>query len=672
MTMGNAGNPEPLDGQMPERAGPLEAPAPVDSGREDALSPADADVGQVDVGQVDVGPAAEPAADDAGAVRMALERALASADLRSSPRLGAFLRYVVEAKLAGRAEQIKGYTIAVEALGRPPSFDPQADPIVRVEATRLRRALQNYYNTDGVDEPLQIAIPKGGYVPQFTVRKVAALPAPESAEPVAAGRAESAASLVDSALPVLSPTAAPQVSTPLPPRPPAPRRRWPALLAAGAAACATVALLLASGFEPPPAVQAWLGSRVSLADRVRLPIVEVGTLATNDGRVAVRDDLRNIEERLRDAFAQFDFVEVRAGAGEGMAARECGGRMPRSVFALGGLAEARTDGSFSLMLHLADRCEGVIVWSQAIDGLKADPDSDESELKVVREVASALLESYGVVPVRARSQVRAHAPGSGFGCVAEAFSVLRKDGTSNATVPRNCLTTLVARDGEFALGHAVRAALLLDQAVQGTDDDALDAEHAALMLREAELAADLAPTSAYAARTLAMVQLYLGQTDSAVASGERALRLNPLDFDVAATVGSVLIGAGRLEEGEALLTSARAHGASRGPLQEAYLAFAAFLKRDSSAAQAMVPQLRLHRGPESRLALALALHALDRAGDEREAVRVLARRDNGGADGVRRLVRHLLPAPGMSERALDALESAGLSQEAATIKRPRG
>lgn len=658
MTMGNAGNPEPSDGLSPERAGPLEAPASVDSGREGALLPPDAAVGPAEDGAV-----AEPAPveNDAGAVRVALERALGSADLRSSPRLGAFLRFVVEAKLAGRAEQIKGYTIAVEALGRPPSFDPQADPIVRVEATRLRRALQNYYNTDGSDDPLQIAIPKGGYVPQFTLRKAAALPAPEPAELAADGPVPSIAAtpLVSSLLE--APAAAP-------PR----RRRWPALLAGATAVAATVALLLLSGFEPPPAVQAWLGNRVSLADRVRLPIVEVGLLATNDGRVAVRDDLRNIEERLRDAFAQFDFVEVRAGAGEGMAARECGGRMPRSVFALGGLAEARTDGSFSLMLHLADRCEGVIVWSQAIDGLKADPDSDESELKVVREVASALLESYGVVPVRARSQVRAHAPGSGFGCVAEAFSVLRKDGTSNATVPRNCLSTLVARDGEFALGHAVRAALLLDQAVQGADDDAVDAEHAALMLREAELAADLAPTSAYAARTLAMVQLYLGQTDSAVASGERALRLNPLDYDVAATVGSVLIGAGRLEEGEALLTSARAHGASRGPLQEAYLAFAAFLKRDSSAAQAMVPQLRLHRGPESRLALALALHALDRAGDEREAVRVLARRDNGGADGVRRLVRHLLPAPGMSERALDALESAGLAQEAATIKRPRG
>src|SRR5689334_22189336 len=81
-------------------------------------------------------------------VQAALARILASESFRTSPQLGAFLRFVVEAALGGRAASLKGYTIGVEALGRDTGFDPQLDPIVRVEATRLRRALERYYASE--------------------------------------------------------------------------------------------------------------------------------------------------------------------------------------------------------------------------------------------------------------------------------------------------------------------------------------------------------------------------------------------------------------------------------------------------------------------------------------------------------------------------------------------
>ncbi|WP_454914748.1 hypothetical protein [Xanthobacter sediminis] len=651
MTEGNAGNPNSFSDPPAAEEPPC---PPLDAPEETALPdlPADAAVPADDAWQHEV--------------RAALERVLASPDLCTSPRLGAFLRYVVDSTLAGRAEQIKGYTIAVEALGRAPTFDPQSDPIVRVEATRLRRALQNYYNTAGLTDPVLIHIPKGGYVPQFEDRRVEAPPA--LAEPVPALPAPpEPAGPVEPALPEDAP-----------PAPTARRMAGLRRLAALAALVAVVAVLAAGAVlrfagdvELPAPVQAWLGERPSMADRVRLPIIEVGTLDASDTRGPSRGDLRSIEERLRDSFAQFDFVEVRAGSSRGeVSARECTGRRSRSVFALGGLAEGREDGTYALLLHLTDRCEGIIVWSHAIEGLKTAA-AGEAEQQVVRDTAAALLESYGVVPVRARSQVRAHAPASGFGCIAEAFAVLRNDGSAPASPPGGCLPQLVDRDGEFALGHAVRAAAMLDEAMRDSSAQ-LPPERASEMLHEAELAVDLAPASAYAARTLALVQLFLGETEAAVASGELALHLNPLDHDIAATVGTIFIGAGRVEDGEALLVSARAQGAARSPLQETYLAIAAFLRDDPFSAQALVPQLRLHPNPGNRLALALALHALDRDSDEREAVRSLAHLDGGGPEAVRRLVRHLLPAPVVSERALNALESAGLSQEAATGKRPHG
>jgi len=101
------------------------------------------------------------------AIRLQLQRILQSAEFRGSDKQRKFLSFVVEETLEGRGSQLKGYTVAVSVYGRRESFDPQVDPIVRVEAGRLRRALEHYYLTTGVNDPVRIEIPKGGYVPIF-------------------------------------------------------------------------------------------------------------------------------------------------------------------------------------------------------------------------------------------------------------------------------------------------------------------------------------------------------------------------------------------------------------------------------------------------------------------------------------------------------------------------
>src|SRR5262245_47349892 len=115
-------------------------------------------------------PGAEAQRDDgpcADEIRAALEHMAGSEAFRGSPQLVSFLRYVVEATLRGDSDRIKGYTIAVEALGRAEDFDPQADPIVRVEAMRLRRALARYYANGGKGDCVLIDLPLGSYVPAF-------------------------------------------------------------------------------------------------------------------------------------------------------------------------------------------------------------------------------------------------------------------------------------------------------------------------------------------------------------------------------------------------------------------------------------------------------------------------------------------------------------------------
>lgn len=100
-------------------------------------------------------------------VRDQVRRILEGAAFQASPNLARLLRYLVEETLAGRAERLKAYTIAVEALGQPATFDPQTSALVRVQAGRLRHRLERHYRQDGRADPLRLVIPKGGYAVQF-------------------------------------------------------------------------------------------------------------------------------------------------------------------------------------------------------------------------------------------------------------------------------------------------------------------------------------------------------------------------------------------------------------------------------------------------------------------------------------------------------------------------
>ena len=103
-------------------------------------------------------------------VRNALARIQSSEGFSASARNRKLLDYVVAETLAGRADRIKAYTLATVVFERGPDFDPQLDPVVRLEASRLRKALEHYYLTAGKDDPVRIAIPKGLVHPELRIR----------------------------------------------------------------------------------------------------------------------------------------------------------------------------------------------------------------------------------------------------------------------------------------------------------------------------------------------------------------------------------------------------------------------------------------------------------------------------------------------------------------------
>jgi len=111
-------------------------------------------------------------------VERQLERVLASDGFRKCVQLSRFLRFAVDQALTGCNGASKETSIGVEIFGRRPDYDPGADPVVRVEARRLRHKLTEYYEREGREDPVRIDLPKGGYLPVFEIQSK---PTPEPA-----------------------------------------------------------------------------------------------------------------------------------------------------------------------------------------------------------------------------------------------------------------------------------------------------------------------------------------------------------------------------------------------------------------------------------------------------------------------------------------------------------
>ncbi|HYO83048.1 MAG TPA: FlgO family outer membrane protein [Bryobacteraceae bacterium] len=103
-------------------------------------------------------------------IRAQFKRIVASGTFASSARMSRFLQFSVEEMLAGRIHELKETTIGLAVFDRPPDYDPRLDPIVRVEARRLREKLSRYYETDGQSDLIVIDLPRGGYAPTLHER----------------------------------------------------------------------------------------------------------------------------------------------------------------------------------------------------------------------------------------------------------------------------------------------------------------------------------------------------------------------------------------------------------------------------------------------------------------------------------------------------------------------
>src|SRR5580765_3636982 len=121
------------------------------------------------MGSRSAAPAPAPIQGDA-AIQEQLDRILSSPTFQQGDKLKRFLKFMVTEALAGHRHELKEYVIGVQVFGKEEAFDPRTDPIVRVQARRLRAKLVRYYREEGRADETVIELPKGGYAPVFKQR----------------------------------------------------------------------------------------------------------------------------------------------------------------------------------------------------------------------------------------------------------------------------------------------------------------------------------------------------------------------------------------------------------------------------------------------------------------------------------------------------------------------
>jgi tetratricopeptide (TPR) repeat protein len=571
-------------------------------------------------------------------VRRALDTVLASETFRGSPQLGVFLRFVVEAVLRGESSRIKGYTIGVEALGRPASFDPLIDPIVRVEATRLRRSLERYYAGLGAADPIVFGLSRGSYVPAISRRSSPA------SEPQRPGTLEILRGLL--------------------------RNRLVQVPAAALIALAiVVAAILALRRDEAPrradasaASQAFDGPLRPGNGLPTLLIPRVTVLgppaAAGAPRAPVALESR-VTDKLRAALARFDTVNVASDRHDGA---EPGKSEAPADYRLLGAGEFLDDGRVTGQFRLLDAAAGTVVWSHSFGPFPATTDYGSLEDLIVRQVATTLGPPFGVI--RARERVKHLASGSGdprARCIVEASESFRSFDPAQHARARGCLEQLTARDPSFALGFAYLASVYAREYQYGLGTTRIDETLLDRALRAARQGVELSPESARTYQMLSTVLFARRDMTGAFAAGDRAMALNPFDTTILSDYGGRLIMTGDIDRGMDMVSRAAKDGAVRPSWYHFYLFLGSYLKNDLAIASHHAGLIASETYPLGLLAQALSAAADGNGKQARSSFERLARLRPGWRERPREELGRLFPSPAVIDRLASDLAKAGLA-----------
>ncbi|WP_158083526.1 tetratricopeptide repeat protein [Manganibacter manganicus] len=547
-----------------------------------------------------------------------LERVLTDPNFRSSERNKRFLRYVMEKVLEGATDKIKAYSVAVDVFGRPADFDPIIDPIVRIEAMRLRSSLSHYYEVHGQQSLLRIGLPKGGYVPTIRRRR----PSPEHVSQTldktvtVAGTADAVSEEKHSA----------HASKLF--------RGLSAALVASGVALAGFALWR---FVAPPT------HTVSERPRTILTVSAGGDETVN----AARD----LKEALLIAMSRFQTVTIVDGSGG--PARRHNTQMTPSTPAIDAAYQIAVDyrstsPQQTLWWQVSDR-NGVVLTSH----IEPIPQNAEERDRIVARLANRIAGLRGTI---SNSELRKDyaAPTLGNGCVLRAYRSLHSLDPARLRTAKACLEQTIKVLPGHAVAHAVLSRVLpmLDSA-----QPPASAGHA---LDLANTATVLSPTSAVGARSQMEALFHLGYTDAALRAGRRAMTLNPYDPDAVAAFAGVLALTGRWDEAIPLIEKARDLTETASPEIHAVLAMDAYRRGAYAVALSRLVQSNPAPCCEVSILHVATLGQLEMQADAQTEAASLQRRGLGSEASVHRYMTKRHFDPGFVALLQDGISKASL------------
>jgi TolB-like protein/Flp pilus assembly protein TadD len=450
------------------------------------------------------------------AIRAYLARLIAAASFQASPRRRKLLEYVVEQTLAGRGQRLKAFDLAMAVLGRDERFDPQNDPIVRIEVGRLRRDLAHHYEAAGRDDPIRITIPKGRYVAAFEALE-ASVPAP---------------------LPAPAPAVAPPTGWPT--------RRAYAMLAG---LCLLLLLVGVWRWSPWPAIH-----RTQAAGPAVI-VLPFEPLAGGEGGQLLASGLTGglIADLMR-----FDGMQVFAGVptGQGATALPPAAAGPLA-YVISGSVE-REPSRALVTAKLTEHASGQVLWSRTYERPLTTDGIYDVQAELTAAIVGRLAQVYGVITEAANRQLRQARPATLFAydCVQRAFAYRRASSMATHPAVEACLEEAVRRDPGYASAWAMLAFAHLDAVRFALVEPAAKAGEMQAGLAAAQHAVELAPGSVPALQALAALRYATGDDDEAERIQRQAIALNPQNPESLAQLGWRLTVHGRWQEGNALLQQA--------------------------------------------------------------------------------------------------------------------
>jgi TolB-like protein len=573
-----------------------------------------------------------PAPDE---VRAQLERMTASDDFIRSPQLGAFLRFVVESVLQGKSDRIKAYTIGVDVLRRDAKFDPQLDPIVRVEATRLRRTIDRYYAGLGADDTIRIDLPRGSYIPTFSRRP--AFPG-VTAQSSTLDRFWSIRLLVVAVV---------------------------ALIVIAAVVALSQRRVSAPGVATTPS-GATQSTAVALPPGNGLPVLMMPPFEVSGTPGPRSIAARSLQETLSNAFTHFDLVNVQLESADHQAAagnEAAPARAANADYRFSGAVEYADDGVARLSFRLIDVADGSIVWSRVLDRVLGGDDKAAAEERIVRELAGILLQPFGVIYTRQRAKVLdGTLTDPRYRCLVDVIDSFSSFDPAQQERGRDCLEQLTTRDPGFALGFSYLAAIYLREYLYDFGTRPGDTPPLERGLTAARRGVELNPESSRAYEMLFIIQFARRELAAAFDAANKAISLNRYDMRLLGSYGARLISSGDIDKGLATLRQAGNDGTVRPPFEEFFLFLGEYMRGDITSATFHADQITNDSFQLGLIARALA--AVARA-DSEGATRALSRLvalNPAWRDDTRGTLAKFFYAPAIVDKLANDLAAAGLSR----------